>query len=190
MESNNKSVHFIAIGGSAMHNLAIALSRKGLIVTGSDDEIFEPSKSRLEKEGILPSSTGWSSSNINTDIDAVILADAKTDLYNPNVIRSSVGCVFTNQIAIASSDEVIEFLKENKINIYSATLQNSNEYTEENYTEASALVVGTEATGLTEIWRDNAIQNINIPMQGTIDSMNVSVAAAILIFEAKRQRKI
>jgi TrmH family RNA methyltransferase len=124
------------------------------------------------------------------NIDAVILADAKTDLYNPNVIRSSVGCVFTNQIAIASSDEVIEFLKENKINIYSATLQNSNEYTEENYTEASALVVGTEATGLTEIWRDNAIQNINIPMQGAIDSMNVSVAAAILIFEAKRQRKI
>lgn len=123
------------------------------------------------------------------NIDAVILADSKTDLYNPNVIRSSVGCVFTNQIAIASSEEVIAFLKENNINIYSATLQNSNEYTEENYTEASALVVGTEATGLTEVWRDNATQNINIPMQGAIDSMNVSVAAAILIFEAKRQRK-
>ena len=76
------------------------------------------------------------------------------------------------------------------VNIYSATLQNSNEYTEENYTKASALVVGTEATGLTQIWRDNATQNINIPMQGAIDSMNVSVAAAILIFEAKRQRKI
>tara|TARA_R110000787_G_scaffold32138_16_gene84978 strand:+ start:1735 stop:2520 length:786 start_codon:yes stop_codon:yes gene_type:complete len=124
------------------------------------------------------------------NMDAVILADSKTDVYNPNVIRSSVGCVFTNQIAIASSEEIIDFLKENNINIYSATLQNSNEYTEENYTKASALVVGTEATGLTQIWRDNATQNINIPMQGAIDSMNVSVAAAILIFEAKRQRKI
>jgi TrmH family RNA methyltransferase len=124
------------------------------------------------------------------NIDAVILADSKTDLYNPNVIRSSVGCVFTNQIAIASSDEVIEFLKENNISIYSATLQNSNEYTQENYTKGSALVVGTEATGLTQIWREQATQNINIPMQGEIDSMNVSVAAAILIFEAKRQRKI
>lgn len=122
------------------------------------------------------------------NVDAVILADAKTDLYNPNVIRSSVGCVFTNQIATGTSEEVIAFLKENNINIYSATLQNSNEYTQESYTKASALVVGTEATGLTEIWRDNAIQNINIPMQGEIDSMNVSVAAAILIFEAKRQR--
>ncbi|MBL4605632.1 MAG: RNA methyltransferase [Flavobacteriaceae bacterium] len=122
------------------------------------------------------------------NLDAVILADIKTDLYNPNVIRSSVGCVFTNQIAVASSEDIIAFLQEKNIDIYSATLQNSNEYTQENYTKASALAVGTEATGLTQIWRDNATQNINIPMQGQIDSMNVSVAAAILIFEAKRQR--
>lgn len=122
------------------------------------------------------------------NIDAVILADPKTDLYNPNVIRSSVGCVFTNQIAFANSEEVVTFLQERNIQIFSATLQNSNEYTQEDYTKASALVVGTEATGLTQIWRDQATQNINIPMQGEIDSMNVSVAAAILIFEAKRQR--
>jgi len=83
---------------------------------------------------------------------------------------------------------VIEFLQKNKVNIFAATIQNSNPYTDENYTTASALVVGTEATGLTEIWREKATQNINIPMQGEIDSMNVSVAAAILIFEAKRQR--
>ena len=124
------------------------------------------------------------------NIDAVILADAKTDLYNPNVIRSSIGCVFTNQIAIGTSEEIIGFLKENDIHMYSATLQNSNEYTEENYQKASALVVGTEATGLTQMWRDHATQNINIPMEGEIDSMNVSVAAAILIFEAKRQRRL
>ena len=80
-------------------------------------------------------------------------------------------------------------MNNNNIAIYSATLQNSNEYTEENYAKASALVVGTEAIGLTNIWRDQATRNINIPMQGEIDSMNVSVAAAILIFEAKRQRK-
>ncbi|MFY0630806.1 MAG: RNA methyltransferase [Flavobacteriaceae bacterium] len=124
------------------------------------------------------------------NIDAVILANPKTDLYNPNVIRSSVGCIFTTQIAIGTSEEVIAYLQERNIAIYSATLQNSNEYTQENYNKSSALVVGTEATGLTEIWRDNVTQNINIPMQGAIDSMNVSVAAAILIFEAKRQRKI
>ena len=123
------------------------------------------------------------------NLDAVIIADPKTDLYNPNVIRSSVGCLFTNQIAVGESEEIIEFLLRKGIAIYSATLQNSNEYTKDNQTNGSALIVGTEATGLTQLWRDNATQNINIPMEGEIDSMNVSVAAAILIFEAKRQRK-
>jgi TrmH family RNA methyltransferase len=121
-------------------------------------------------------------------IDAVIIANPKTDLYNPNIVRSSVGCLFTNQIATATTDETIAFLLENKINFYSATLQNSTAYHTQNYTTPTALVVGTEATGLTALWREKATQNIIIPMQGAIDSMNVSVAAAILIFEAKRQR--
>jgi TrmH family RNA methyltransferase len=122
------------------------------------------------------------------NIDAVILANPKTDLYNPNLIRSSVGCLFTNQIASGSTEEVIQFLKNKKIAIYSATLQNSNSYHTQNYTSPTAIAVGTEATGLSQPWRDNATQNIIIPMQGQIDSMNVSVAAAILLFEAKRQR--
>lgn len=121
-------------------------------------------------------------------VDAVIIANPKTDLYNPNIVRSSVGCLFTNQIATGTTEEVIAFLIENNINFYSATLQNSTAYHTQNYTMPTALVVGTEATGLTELWREKATQNIIIPMQGEIDSMNVSVAAAILIFEAKRQR--
>lgn len=122
------------------------------------------------------------------NINAVIIANPKSDLYNPNVIRSSVGCLFTNQIATGSTKDVIAFLKEKKVNIYATTLQNSNEYHKEKYTSATAIVVGTEATGLTEDFRKAATQNINIPMQGQIDSMNVSVAAAIVLFEAKRQR--
>ena len=122
------------------------------------------------------------------NVDAVIIANPKTDLYNPNIVRSSVGCLFTNQIATASTEEVIAYLVKNKINFYSATLQNSTAYHTQNYTLPTALVVGTEATGLSQLWRDKATQNIIIPMQGEIDSMNVSVAAAILIFEAKRQR--
>jgi len=121
-------------------------------------------------------------------VDAVIIANPKTDLYNPNMVRSSVGCLFTNQIATASTEETIDFLQQNNINFYSATLQNSTSYHTQNFTKPTALVVGTEATGLTEPWREKATQNIIIPMQGEIDSMNVSVAAAILIFEAKRQR--
>ena len=122
------------------------------------------------------------------NIDAVLLANAKSDLYNPNIVRSSVGCLFTNQIASGTTEEIIAFLKEKNINFYSATLQNSNEYHKVDYTTPTALVVGTEATGLTQKWRDESTQNIIIPMQGAIDSMNVSVAAAILLFEAKRQR--
>jgi len=123
------------------------------------------------------------------NVDAVLIANPKSDIYNPNIIRSSVGCVFTNNIAVGTSEEIIGFLEENKINFYAATLQNSNAYDEVNYTSSSAIVVGTEATGLTDIWREKATQNINIPMLGQIDSMNVSVSAAIIIFEAKRQRK-
>mgnify|MGYP002639541784 CR=1 FL=1 len=121
-------------------------------------------------------------------LDAVIIANPKGDLYNPNVVRSSIGCLFTNQIATGTTSEIISFLKEHKIAIYCATLQNANSYTAEDYTIPSALVVGTEATGLSQEWRDAATKNVIIPMQGEIDSMNVSVSAAILIFEAKRQR--
>lgn len=121
-------------------------------------------------------------------VDAVLIANPKNDIYNPNTIRSSIGTVFTNQIGTGSSEEIIAYLKNNQIAIYSAILQESEPYYTQDYTEATAIVVGTEATGLSQAWREAATQNIHIPMQGAIDSMNVSVAAAILIFEAKRQR--
>ncbi len=124
------------------------------------------------------------------NVDAVIIANPKTDMYNPNIIRSSVGCLFTNNVATGSISEIISFLKEKKINIYCAALQASVQYDSIDFREASAIVVGTEATGLSEEWLQNSTQNIIIPMQGEIDSMNVSVAAGILIFEAKRQRKV
>ena len=122
------------------------------------------------------------------NVDAVIIANPKTDLYNPNIIRSSVGCVFTNQIATGITEEIIGFLKGQNINIYCAALQASENYHTQNFTKPTAIVVGTEATGLSNEWLENSTQNIIIPMQGEIDSMNVSVAAGILIFEAKRQR--
>ena len=122
------------------------------------------------------------------NVDAVFIANPKTDLYNPNIIRSSVGSVFTNQIATGSTSEIIEFLKQHNIDIYCASLTASKQYQTLDYTKGFAIVVGTEATGLSEEWLKNSTQNIIIPMQGQIDSLNVSVSAAILIFEAKRQR--
>jgi TrmH family RNA methyltransferase len=122
------------------------------------------------------------------NVDAVIIANPKTDLYNPNIIRSSVGCVFTNTIALGNTPEIISFLKNNNISIYSAILQESEPYYTCDFKESTAIVVGTESTGLSQRWRDESKKNIHIPMQGEIDSMNVSVAAGILLFEVKRQR--
>lgn len=122
------------------------------------------------------------------NLDGVILANPRTDLYNPNTIRSSIGCLFSIPIATGTTEEIIDFLKQNNIDIYSATLQDSKLYTEMDYTQSSAIVVGTEDVGLSREWREASKQNIRIPMQGKIDSMNLSVAAGILIFEAKRQR--
>jgi RNA methyltransferase, TrmH family len=122
------------------------------------------------------------------NMDAVIIANPKTDLYNPNIIRSSVGCVFTNNIATGTTSEIIEFLKQENIHIYCAALQASVAYHTQDFKKPTAIIVGTEATGLSDEWLQNSHQNIIIPMQGEIDSMNVSVAAGILIFEAKRQR--
>lgn len=121
-------------------------------------------------------------------LDAVIIANPLTDLYNPNIIRSSVGCVFTNQIATGTTQEIISWLKQQEIATYCAALSASVPYHSVDFTQASAIVVGTEATGLSETWLEHSTQNIIIPMQGAIDSMNVSVAAAIITFEAKRQR--
>lgn len=123
------------------------------------------------------------------NLDAVIIANPVTDLFNPNIIRSSVGCVFTNQITTGSTQEIIAFLKQNHINIYSAALdKRSRPYHKINFKNSTAIVVGTEATGLSAEWTSQSTENIIIPMQGKIDSLNVSVSAAILIFEAKRQR--
>lgn len=120
--------------------------------------------------------------------DAVFIANPKTDLYNPNIIRSSVGCVFTNPIATGKSSEIIAFLREKNITIYCAALQASESYIKCDYTPSTAIVVGTEAEGLTQEWLENSTKTIRIPMQGEIDSMNVSVSAGILMFEVRRQR--
>jgi len=121
--------------------------------------------------------------------DALIVANPKTDLYNPNIIRSSVGTVFTNQIALGTTSEIIDYLKHNHIQIFAAALQESKSYIEQNFKHATAIVVGTEHEGLSEQWRSQANHIIKIPMEGKVDSLNVSVSAAILIFEAKRQRQ-
>lgn len=121
-------------------------------------------------------------------VDAVIVANPLTDWYNPNVVRSSVGTLFTNQLASATTKDIIDFMIRSKIKIYTAVLSASAAYHKQDFTGACAIVVGTEATGLTQPWLEASDQNIIIPMQGKIDSLNMAISAAVLIFEARRQR--
>jgi len=121
--------------------------------------------------------------------DAVIICDNRTDLYNPNVIRSSVGSLFTMPVGIGDTFSTIEFLKRSGIQIFCTHLEASVPYDTIDYSKSSAIVMGTEATGLSQAWVNAASKNIIIPMYGAVDSMNVSVSAAIVTFEAIRQRR-
>ena len=120
--------------------------------------------------------------------DALIVCDPLTDLYNPNLIRNSTGAIFSVPCVACTSEECIKFLKENNIQILTAQLQDSELYYDTDMKRGTAIVMGTEATGLTDIWRKVADAHIRIPMLGITDSLNVSVSAAILLYEAVRQR--
>ncbi|MEK0420313.1 MAG: hypothetical protein RLZZ161_164 [Bacteroidota bacterium] len=118
---------------------------------------------------------------------AVILCDPAVDIYNPNVIRSSVGCVFTVPVMVMSPQETLAFLKDNGVAVYTTFMEKSVSIWKCDLTQSSAVVVGTESTGLSDFWK-SAGANVNIPMFGRVDSLNVSAAAALMMFEMARQR--
>ena len=120
--------------------------------------------------------------------DAVVVCDPLTDIFNTNLIRSSIGAVFTVPCVACDSASCIRFLKSKGISILTAQLQDSLPYYHTDMRRATAIVMGTESTGLTQQWREAADAHIRIPMLGQLDSLNVSVSAAILLFEAVRQR--
>ena len=122
--------------------------------------------------------------------DAVVVCDPLTDIFNPNLIRSAVGALFTVPVVACSTEECIAFLKSKGIQILTAQLQDSRLYYDSPMTGPTAIVMGTEATGLSDEWRRDADAHIRIPMLGRLDSLNVSVSAAILLFEAVRQRQM
>lgn len=120
--------------------------------------------------------------------DALIVCDPLADVYNPNVLRSSLGALFSVPTAVCSSEEAIAFLQQRKVQILTAQLQDSKPYYDVDMTGPTALVIGSEADGLTDAWRIAANRHILIPMLGKMDSLNASVSAAILLYEARRQR--
>ncbi|MCL2501600.1 MAG: RNA methyltransferase [Bacteroidales bacterium] len=121
-------------------------------------------------------------------VDAVFVCHSLCDPYNPNLIRASLGAVFTRQIVACSAEEAIAWLRQNHITLYAATLKDAVPYHSQDYRAGCAIAVGSEACGLSPVWPKAAKACIHIPMKGSIDSLNVSVSAAILVFEAIKQR--
>lgn len=190
-------VEIIEISNDVYKKIALRDSTEGVIAISKTKELsLNNIQFKNENPLILVAEAPEKPGNIGAllrtadaaGVDAVFIANPKTDVYNPNIIRSSVGCVFTTNIATGSTTEIIDFLNDNNIQMYGAALTASVEYQTIDYKQSSAIIVGTEATGLSEEWLNNTNQNIIIPMRGAIDSMNVSVSAAIIVFEAIRQR--
>lgn len=124
-----------------------------------------------------------------TGVDAVIACDHKTDLNNPNVIRASIGTIFFIPVAEATTEETFLWLEKQGIQSVAAIPGAAQEYTDVNMLRGTAIVVGAEDEGLTETWMDGADCKVGIPMLGKNDSLNVSTAAAIMLYEAVRQRR-
>jgi TrmH family RNA methyltransferase len=122
------------------------------------------------------------------NLDAVIICDPQTDIYNPNAIRSSIGCIFTMPVVTSTTTETIAWLRSNNIRMFGTALTATRYYHETGFRCPAAIIMGSEAFGLSKAWLDEADELIKIPMNGKIDSMNVSASAAIVVFEALRQR--
>lgn len=120
--------------------------------------------------------------------DAVVVCDPRTDIFHPNVIRSSVGCVFSKQVLAMTGNDALNWLKSKNISVITASVQATKMYYEADYNKAVALVFGTEADGLSDFWNQNSNDAVKIPMHGKNDSLNVSVSVAVMCYEAIRKR--
>lgn len=121
--------------------------------------------------------------------DAVIVADPCTDIFNPNVVRASVGTLFTRPVVIASSGEILDFLKVNKVKIIAASPHAKLEYFKADMKGPIAILLGSEQYGLSSLWLEKSDEKIFLPMLGVADSLNVATAASVLLYEALRQRR-
>ena len=123
----------------------------------------------------------------SADVDLIMLNNEKCDLYNPNLIRSSLGSIFSQKIMSMKSDDTLDFLKDNKFKIYATSLSSKNSIDKIKFGNSSAIVLGSESSGISKFWLDKSDELIKIPMLGLVDSLNVSVSAAITLYEVNRQ---
>lgn len=165
--------------------LAIAPQQIKKLTDLPDDVSFLVIAEAIEKPGnlgtILRSADG-------VGADAVIICDRCTDIFNPNVVRASVGTLFTQPVIEAGGQETLDFLRSRGFHVASATPSASLCYTDADFTKKVAIVVGTEQLGLSDLWMNQADIQVSIPMCGAADSLNVATATTLLLYEALRQR--
>lgn len=187
---------WIEIGKSAYEKIALRETTEGVIAVAQTRKL-ELEQIQLDKSPLIlivesvekPGNLGALLRTADASaLSAVLVCDPNVDLYNPNVIRSSLGCLFTQQVTVCESQAAISWLKKNQIKIFAATPEGAMPYVKTDFKQPCAIAVGSEADGLSKIWLENSDGNISIPMQGEIDSLNVSVSAAVILFEAVRQR--
>src|SRR5207253_6193372 len=123
-------------------------------------------------------------------VAAVLITDPRTDLYNPNCIRSSLGTVFSMPIAVSTAVETHDWLVAREFQFFAARVDGAVEYTQANFRGSSAIILGSEAEGLSDTWAGDNVRPIRLPMLGKADSLNVSVTAAVIFYEAVRQRRM
>jgi len=188
----------IEVAKHVYEKIAYRDNKDGLIIEAVT-KYFKPEELRLSENPLLlvmetvekPGNLGAILRTADAaGVDAVLICDSKTDIYHPNIIRSSLGCLFTTPVSVSTPYGIIEFLKKKNISIISAALQTEKEYTDIDLSKPVAIILGSEAEGLTEIWRTHADHIVKIPMAGMADSLNVSVSAGVLAFEALRQRSV
>ena len=185
----------IAVSAEVMRKMAYRSGVKNAVAVAEAKTISVPQEIKSQNPFYLIAESVEKPGNLGallrsadaSGTTAVILCDPAVDIYNPNVIRSSVGCVFSVPVLVMSPQETLTFLKENKISIYTTFMDNAVSIWNQDLTQASAVVVGTESSGLRDFWK-TAGTNVNIPMFGLVDSLNVSTAAALMMFEMARQR--
>jgi RNA methyltransferase, TrmH family len=193
----SKEIEALEVSGQVMEKLAygerhdgiIALARTPLLTVKDLKLSKEPLVvvlESLEKPGnlgaVLRTCDG-------VGVEAVLVCDPKTDIYNPNVIRSSTGVIFKIPVVCATSQDIYTFLKSRKIKICASQPSASRSYTQVNFKGAWALALGSEDQGLSDSWLAQADMTVKIPMNGVADSLNVSISAAIILYEALRQRR-
>jgi TrmH family RNA methyltransferase len=191
-----QSVPIVELGREAFDRLAYGDRLDGVVAVAETplrglDDLALPSEPLIaviegvEKPGnlgaILRTADG-------AGLDAVVVAESATDLFNPNIIRASLGTVFAVPVSVASSGEVLAWLRDKGIAIIAARVDGSIDYPEADYSGAVAIALGSEARGLSDAWGELARASVRVPMLGVADSLNVSATAAVLFYEALRQR--